>query len=174
MWQTFFTAAMLIVLSGTSSSGKTSLAIAMQELSNRPLLHLEADRFAPVLRPDHPANGDPQFRRRATVAMHEAIATFGRGGLDIIVDGSLPTEPELRDVCLAILRGVPDTRVVAVRCSVATLRQREAGRDDRPAGWAEEQAQIVYEGVNFDETTDTTNGSSHEHANTLLQRLFPA
>ena len=164
---------MLIVLSGTSSSGKTSLAIAMQKLSSRPLLHLEADRFAPVLRPDHPAKGDPEFRRRATIAMHEAIATFGRGGLDIIVDGSLPTEPELRDVCLAILRGVPDTRVVAVRCSVATLRQREAARGDRPVGWAQEQAQIVYEGVTFDETIDTTNGSSREHAKTLLQRLFP-
>lgn len=174
MWQTFFTAAMLIVLSGTSSSGKTSLAIAMQELSSRPLLHLEADRFAPVLRPDHPATGDPEFRKRTTVAMHEAIAAFGRSGLDIIVDGSLPTEPELRDACLAILREVSDTRVIAVRCSVATLRQREAVRRDRPVGWAEEQAQIVSEGVIFDETIDTTNGSSREHASTLLRRLLPA
>ena len=163
---------MLIVLNGTSSSGKTTLAKAMLELSSRPLLHLEADRFAPVLRLNLPAK-DAEFRTRFTVAMHEAIAAFGRSGLDIIVDGSLPTEPELRDACLAILREVPDTRIVAVRCSVAALRQREAVRGDRPIGWAEEQAQIVYEGVTFDETVDTTTGSALEHATTLLQSLFP-
>ena len=163
---------MLIVLNGTSSSGKTTLAKAMLELSSRPLLHLEADRFAPVLRLNAPAK-DAEFRTRFTVAMHEAIVAFGRSGLDIIADGSLPTEPELRDRCLAILRGVSDTRVVAVRCSVEALRQRESARSDRPFGWAEEQTQIVYEGVDFDETIDTTNGSVHEHATTLLQSLFP-
>ncbi len=164
---------MLIVLNGTSSSGKTTLAKAMLEQSDRALLHLEADRFAPVLRLNLPAK-DAEFRARFTLAMHEAIAAFGRSVLDIIVDGSLPTEPELRDDCLAILREVPDTRVVAVRCSVAEFRKRESARGDRPVGWAEEQAQIVYEGVDFNETIDTTNGSAREHASTLLQRLFPA
>ncbi len=163
---------MLIVLSGTSSSGKTSLAIALQELSRRPLLHLEADRFAPSLSEDHPARGDPEFRSGAVIAMHEAIAAFGRSGLDVIVDGSLPTEPALRDRCLSILRDLPGTRVVAVRCSVEALRQREAVRDDRPTGWAEEQAGIVYEGVEFDATVDTTDRSPRELANELLQSLF--
>ncbi len=164
---------MLIVLHGTSSSGKTTLATALLELSSRPLLHLEADRFAPVLWQDHPARTDLQFRARYVAAMHEAIAAFGRSGLDIIVDGSLPTEPELRDRCLAILREVPDTRVVAVRCSVMALRKREAARSDRPKGWAEEQADIVYEGVDFDAIVDTTNASSRDLANHLLRSLFP-
>ena len=165
---------MLIVLHGTSSSGKTSLANALLELSSHALLHLEADRFAPVLWQDHPAKTDPQFQVRYVAAMHEAIAAFGRRGFDVIVDGSLPTEPESRDRCLAILREVPDTRVVAVRCSVTALRRREAARSDRPKGWAEEQAEIVYEGVDFDATVDTTNASSRDLANDLLRTLFPA
>lgn len=165
---------MLIILSGTSSSGKTSLARAMLDVSERPLLHLEADRFWPELRPGHPATQEPEFRERMVVAMHEAIATFGRSGLDIIVDGSLPTEPDLRDRCLTILREAPDTRVVAVRSSLATLREREETRPDRPTGWAEESAKVIYEGVEFDATVDTTSGSPEEHARELLRSLFPA
>lgn len=165
---------MLIVLSGTSSSGKTSLAVALQELADRPLLHLEADRFAPTLPADHPAWRAPEFHTRAVLVMHEAIAAYGRAGLDVIVDGSLPTEPALRDRCLTILRDVPGTRVIAVHCSIEALRQREASRADRPAGWAEEQSSIVYEGVDFDASVDTTSRRPHDLAQELLTRLLPA
>jgi chloramphenicol 3-O phosphotransferase len=165
---------MLIVLSGTSSSGKTSLALALQTLSSRPLLHLEADRFAPTLPPDHPALRDLEFRSRVSIAMHEAIASFGRSGLDIIVDGSLPTESDLRDRCLSILRGVSDTKVIAVRCSLEALRQRETSRSDRPQGWAEQQARTIYEGMDFDLSLDTTVTSPDELARTLLDGLFPS
>ncbi len=164
---------MLIVLSGTSSSGKTSFAAALQAISPRPLLHLEADRFAPTLRPDHPALQDPEFRSRVVVAMHAAIAAFGRGGIDIIVDGSLPDEHDLRDRCLSILRGVPGTKVIAVRCSLERLREREAARSDRLRGWAEQQMRWIYEGVDFDFSVDTTDRPSNELAAALLASLFP-
>jgi chloramphenicol 3-O phosphotransferase len=166
--------AMLMVLSGTSSSGKTSLAEALQARSPRPLLHLEADRFAPTLQPDHPALQDADFRSRVVVAMHEAIAAFGRGRIDIIVDGSLPTEHDLRDRCLSILRGVPGTKVIAVRCSLESLREREAARSDRQRGWAEQQMRTIYEGVDFDFTVDTTDRPSSELAVALLESLFPS
>ena len=164
----------MIVLHGTSSSGKTSLARALQAGSKRPLLHLEADRFAPSLRRDHPAAHDPEFQWRAVIAMHEAIAAFGRSGVDIIVDGSLPTEGDLRDRCLAVLRSVPGTRVVAVRCTAAALRAREAGREGRLAGWAEEQLRVLYEGVEFDAFVDTTDTRPEEAARGLTKLLFPA
>jgi len=105
--------------------------------------------------------------------MHEAIAAFGRSGVDIIVDGSLPTESELRDRCLSILRSVPHTKVVAVRCSLESLRQREASRSDRQQGWAQQQAETIYEGVDFDFDVDTTAASSDELATALLGGLFP-
>jgi chloramphenicol 3-O phosphotransferase len=162
---------MLIVLFGTSSSGKTSLARALQAIWPRPLLHIEADRFAPTLGPQGAV--DDGLRARIVIAMHEAIAAFGRSGVDTIVDGSLPGEPELRDRCLAILRGVPRTKVVAVRCSVEVLRQREAARGDRVPGWAEEQHATIYEGVEFDLGVDTTEGSAAAWAQTLLRALKP-
>jgi chloramphenicol 3-O phosphotransferase len=169
--------AMLIVLNGTSSSGKTSLARALQALARRPLLHLEADRFVPALRSappaDHPLWNEAQARPGLVIALHEAIAAFGRHGFDVVVDGSLPTEPGLRDRCLALLRAVPETRVIAVRCATGQLRQRELARGDRPAGWAAEQVSLVYDGVDFDATVDTTNAPAEEIARRLLPMLFP-
>jgi chloramphenicol 3-O phosphotransferase len=137
----------------------------------RPLLHLEADRFAPTLPQEHPAFGDAEFRTRAVIAMHEAIAAYGRSGIDVIVDGSLPTEANLRDRCLAILRDVPDTSVVAVRCSVERLRERETARGDRPIGWAEESMPSIYDGVAFDLSVDTTDASPQELAPLVLREL---
>jgi chloramphenicol 3-O phosphotransferase len=106
--------------------------------------------------------------------MHEAIATFGRSGIDYIVDGSLPTDPELRDRCLAILRDVSDTRVIAVHCSAEQLRERERSRPDRARGWAEEQLGLVYGGVDFDGAVDTTTTTPEDAAEQPLQELFGA
>ena len=164
---------MLVVLFGTTSSGKTSIAQALQILWPRPLLLIEADRSIPTIAPQRFAECDDDFKKRFIVAFHESIAVFGRSGIDAVADGSLPADPVLRDRCFAILRSVPETKVVAVRCSVETLRQREAARSDRVAGWAEQQSLTLYDGVDFDLTIETTDRSPAECAGVLVQACFP-
>jgi chloramphenicol 3-O phosphotransferase len=165
---------MLIVLYGTSCSGKTSLAEAMQAMHREPLLLIEADRFWPTIAEGRVAKDDADFRSRIVVAMHEAAAAFGRSGVDTIVDGSMPGEPDLRDRCLEILRELAPTKLVAVRCSVDVLRAREALRPDRVKGWAEEQSRTLYDGLDFDFTVDTTTKPADDCARDLLQTLFPS
>jgi chloramphenicol 3-O phosphotransferase len=163
---------MLIVLSGSSSSGKTSLARAIQELSERPLLRIEADLFLSPLPKSKSALLDAGFRERALSAMHEAIAAFGRAGFDVIVDGSLPVESHLRERCLAILRAAAPTCLVRVGCSTEVLRRREALRPDREIGWAEHSTPSIDEGMIYDIEVDTSECSPSEVAATLLSRLF--
>ena len=80
----------IILLNGTSCSGKTTLSGALQRrlsLPRRPFLHIEADRFLPHL-PDDVGDGSlavPMHR-----ALHRAIASFAGQGFDLIVDGVLP------------------------------------------------------------------------------------
>ena len=163
---------MLIVITGASSSGKSTLARAMQALAGRPLLHLEADEFVPALNPGGVTNRDSGFEARLIVGFHRAIAELGRSGLDVIVDGSLPDEEGLKGQCLDILRGVAGTQVIAVNCAAATLRRREAARGDRPRGWAVRQAAQVHAGVVCDLEVDTTRASPDVLARRLLTRLF--
>jgi chloramphenicol 3-O phosphotransferase len=160
---------MLIVLTGTSSSGKTTLARAIVAAADRPMLHFEADRIVPAL---GLSSGLPdEYRVRFIRTLHEAIGALGRT-LDVIVDGSLPNESILRDECIAILREVPGTRVIAVRCSTDELRRREATRQNRIAGWAEEQAQTLYDNQQFDLEVDTSELSVGDCARTVVELVF--
>lgn len=134
---------------------------------------MEADRFTPTIAPQRFPECDDGLKTRLILALHEAIAIFGRSGIDGVADGSLPADPVLRDRCFTILRGVPDTKVVAVRCSVEALRRRETARSDRLAGWAEQQSFTLYDGVHFDLTIDTTHRSPADCARVVLQACFP-
>jgi chloramphenicol 3-O phosphotransferase len=160
---------MIIVLTGPSSAGKTSVASTLLALCKKPLLHLEADRFWPTLSSVHVY--DDSLRARIVIALHDAIATLGRNGLDVIVDGSLPTDRALHYRCLEILRSVPGTLVIGVTCSPEMLAQREATRSDRNAGWAERQSGIVFEGVELDAIVDTSHRSPDECVEELLRAL---
>lgn len=165
---------MLIVLYGTSSAGKTTLAKAIQQLWPRPLLHIEADRFVPTIAEERLNECGDDFRAHFALTIHKAIATFGRSGIDTIVDGSMPGETGLRDRCISILRDAAPTRLVAVRCSVDVLRTREASRPDRVQGWAEEQDRTLYDGVEFDFTIDTSSKPAAECARDVLGALLPS
>jgi Chloramphenicol phosphotransferase-like protein len=82
--------ASVIVLTGPSCAGKTSLARALQSLLPFPAVHIEADRMFPVLPLAHP-RWDAEARHAAAVlAMHRSIAAWAAGGFDLIADGSLP------------------------------------------------------------------------------------
>ena len=80
----------IVLLSGTSCSGKTTLTRALQvklSLPCRPFLRIETDRFLPQLADDI-ARGSldvPMSR-----AHHRAIASFSNECFDLIVDGILP------------------------------------------------------------------------------------
>jgi chloramphenicol 3-O phosphotransferase len=164
---------MLIVLYGTSCSGKTSLARELQKIWPTPALHVEADRFVPTIAEERFQDCDEAFKVRLVLAIHQAIAAFGRSGIDAIVDGSMPGDAELRGRCISILRDAAPTTVVAVRCAVDVLRAREASRPDRVQGWAEKQSRTLYDGVDFDFTVDTTDRSPADCAAVVLRACFP-
>jgi chloramphenicol 3-O-phosphotransferase len=71
--------------------GKTSLAKEIQRRAKTRFAHLEADRLFPAMSPD---TYETAVRERglATVVLllHRSMAVWAGGGLNIIVDGSLP------------------------------------------------------------------------------------
>ena len=163
---------MLIVLSGPSSSGKTSLARALQWLASKPFLHIEADRFWPVMPLDHPLARDGDFQALVVLGVHKAIVALCEPGLDLIADGSLPNDPVLRNEALNILRSAPDTRVVAVTSAIDVLRDRERSRTERRvSGWAEQQLTFVFDGVDFDAVIYTSGRTPEQCARELLVAL---
>ena len=164
---------LVIILSGTSSSGKSSLARLLQRRLSIPAVLIEADRTFPVMPSPHPAwlTSSP-FGVGAALAFHRSVATWAECGFHVIVDGSLPYENRrLRDACLRVFEAF-DVRLVGVRCSVDELTMREEQRPDkRPSGWAARQARDIHNGLHYAAEMDTTDRSPDDCVEDLVSQL---
>jgi chloramphenicol 3-O phosphotransferase len=162
----------VLVLTGASSSGKTTLARELHRLLPVPAYLFVADDCFPV----PPATVPPASEREpAIVVFHRAIALWAASGRNVIIDGALPYgDPAVRQACLDELRNF-DTHVVTVGCTVEELRRREVQRpDERLAGWAERQSRDINAGLPATVHVDTTDTSPAEVAAHLLDELVAA
>ena len=164
---------LVILLSGPSSSGKTSLAKALQQRLPVPAVLLEADRAFPDVPHTHPgwesAASDPGA---VVLALDESVAAWARAGFHVILDGSLPYEDrDLRDTCTSVFAPY-DLRLVGVTCADPELTARERTRPEaRPVGWAVRQARDIHDGMRYAALVDTSVRSSQECAEDVLAQL---
>jgi chloramphenicol 3-O phosphotransferase len=165
----------VLVLTGPSSAGKTSLAKEIQRRSEVPFVHLEADRLFPSMPEDVRRTIVLDHGSEAIVLLlHRSMAAWARRGLNIIVDGSLPYgNPELRSRCLSIFADF-DLRLVTVRCDSAVLTRRGHGRADRPSGWAVKQAVDIHHELVGDARADTSEMPPSRCAASVLEQLHLA
>jgi chloramphenicol 3-O phosphotransferase len=112
----------VIVLNGTSSAGKNSLARAIQDVMDDPYLVLGIDVFL-----EH-------FPERYLGDMRHAAAATARRGTNVVIDDVI-LDPTMRADYLTALAGVP-TLMVEVCCPPDVLAAREQARGDRNAGMA--------------------------------------
>lgn len=154
---------MFVMLSGASSSGKTTLAKALLPLLDPPAVLVEADSAFPAIHTS--VDGDVEA---PIVVFHRSLRTWADAGFTVVVDGSLPYgDGELRERCLDELRN-HRTFVVGVTCSRGELCRREGERPDpRLQGWAESQTDDVNHGLALLVTVDTSAAGPLE----LAQRV---
>ncbi len=147
-------AVQVIVLNGGSSSGKSTLAKALQELLPDLWLTFGVDAFIDAIpgRGDSPRadityrpNGDvetgPEFRARED-AWRIGLAAMARGGAPLILDEVFLSGGATQTTMRATLQGL-HVLWVGVHCDPAVAAGREAQRPDRIPGMARTQAQRV-------------------------------
>ncbi len=162
----------LVLLSGTSCSGKTTVGRALQRRissQSRPFLHIEADQFLPHLPQtwSHEDKGVCLSR-----ALHRAIVAFVEEGFDLIVDGVLPYgRPEGIADALTVF-GRYQLCYVGVHCALEVLEERERRRPDRKSEWARQQYMDLHVGAVYDLEIDTTATSAEENAERIRQHLI--
>jgi len=185
----------VIFLNGISSSGKTSLARAIQDESETPFVYWGIDTLFGLVPPnwgggrggplsrdgfwyDRTAS-DVDGRPSVTVRYGEvglrmlrsacaAAAQFAYGGDDLVIDEMLLT-PDLLPVWMDALNGL-DVQLVHVTCPLAVAEQRELARGNE-IGLARGHLRTVHDhGYTYDTTVDTTTGTPAELARTVLRR----
>ena len=175
----------LILLNGTSSAGKTTLAKALQHTLSTPYLLVGIDTVVFAL-PSRYVN-DPvywgevyrykydgdriagisiqPYGDRLVGGLHRAVAGLARGGLDVIVDHVLSEPAWVADLDRA-WAGL-DLLRVGVLCSLEVAEQRERARGNRTLGWAGAPADVVHAHVRYDVTVDTSSADPAECAATV-------
>jgi chloramphenicol 3-O phosphotransferase len=161
----------IIVLNGGSSSGKSSIARALQEILPDLWLTFGVDVFIDalpgkgesarsglVLEPDGSVTVTPAFRAAQDIWYEGLAAMAGRGAF-LILDEVLLTGGVGQRRLLDALSGL-DVLWAGVHCDADVAAGREASRPDRVAGMARTQALAVHADVAYDVEVDTTTRSA--------------
>ena len=150
----------VIFLNGASSSGKSTLAHALQHCLKKPYLHISEDMFFAAL----PARkySQPDYLRYGSRLYHgftQCVRTLVQCENRIIVDtvawspGSLTSFVDsLWDV---------EVFAVGVYCPLPLLEMREQQRKDRSAGLARQQFELVHHDALYDYEIDTSKMDSN-------------
>lgn len=167
----------VIVLNGTSSSGKSTLAKALQARLGGPWLvvgidtvvfalpkaYLDQPLWSEVFRyvPAEAGSAAP-FRIvtgdlgvRLIHGLHAMVAALAAQGHGVIVDHVL-LEPEWLPDLRARLDDTAELIVVGVRCPLDVVVERERTRKDRTLGQAAAQHDVIHRGIAYDVEVDTS------------------
>lgn len=169
-----------IVLNGTSSSGKTTLARAFQERASRLFLNFSIDAFLYALPETAIARivrGDDisDLRYPELVRGYYACA----GSLlalrhDLILDHAITAEYHVEFLRQATAGH--DVLLVGLDCPAEVLRERERARGDREVGLAEKQRRTIHSRLQYDlfiDTAATTPARAAEQiAEAIEQRMI--
>jgi chloramphenicol 3-O phosphotransferase len=169
----------VLVLNGTSSAGKTTLATALQEqfasddqcwiiigvddiMSKLPFDWVTYSKhigrhahegMAFVMVDGHVEHTIGPIGQQALAAYRASVAGAARAGLNVIVDEVLLSEDDWNG-WQDSLAGI-DARWVEVSCPLEVIEKRERARDDRMAGIARAQYDIVHLYPAYDAKVDT-------------------
>jgi len=160
------------MLNGTSSSGKTTIARALQEAAPRVLLNFSIDSILsalPASAVERIVRGDdisdldyPGLVRGYYACVRELLAL----GRDLIVDNAITA----RDRAELLMAAVASHHVVMVGldCPPEVLAERERARGDRQVGMAVAQQARIHTWLHYDLRIDT----SHTAAETAAQQIL--
>jgi chloramphenicol 3-O phosphotransferase len=162
----------VILLTGTSSAGKTSIGWALQGVLPDPWFLVPVDLISGMrthpLVPAPDAIETEQVLLRTRRGYHRVIAALASEGNDVIMDYPL-SEPCRVDDLIVVLDGY-DVMVVQVQCSLEELARREQCRGDRPIGLAASQAS-GYMIEDYDLAVDTTDTNAETCAFMIANAL---
>jgi chloramphenicol 3-O phosphotransferase len=171
----------VIVLNGSSSSGKSGIARCLQAVLPDPWLALGVDTFIQAMpvslqtsaagievAPDGAVIIGPEFRA-LEAAWTGGVAAMARAGARVIVDevflGGAASQQRWQQALAAL-----PVLWVGVRCETEVAAGREIARGDRVTGMAVSQADVVHRGVRYDLQVDTTHTEALQCAREIAAR----
>ena len=162
----------IIFLNGASSSGKSSIAKALQGIIEEPCIHLCIDDYLGAFQKGLWKNKQvvQQEWPQIVSGFHAAAAAIARAGNLLIVDDVLEENPPWVESLLELFDGL-EIIFVGVHCPLEELERREQGRGDRRKGLARLQFDQVHSQAIYDVNVDTSILSPEECALRIIDHI---
>jgi chloramphenicol 3-O phosphotransferase len=170
----------IIIINGTSSSGKTSIVRALQDIMEEPYVEAGIDKFIWMLPHrylDRPlwddvlglANQAGELGHQLVMGMHRTAEVLSHIGMNVIVDHVLVEDIWWQD-CVERFSELP-VYLIGIRCPLEILEERENARKNRTLGQARKQFNIVHGKGIYDLQVDTSILSVEECAKKIRERI---
>ena len=148
----------IILVNGASSSGKSTLCVALQAALPGPFWHYSIDHLnrAGILPWDRIRGGEfpwPPLRPAFFEGFHRSLPALAGAGNNLLVEHIIETEAWanlLRDLLSPF-----DLFVVGVHCPLPELERRERERGDRPIGDARRDFETAHLFAAYDYEVDS-------------------
>jgi chloramphenicol 3-O phosphotransferase len=149
----------IILLNGASSSGKSSIARAVQGKIDEPFWHISIDhlRDAGVLPLARIRSGEfkwADMRQEFFVGFENSLVAYVNAGNSLIVEYIIEDKEWLKRVART-LDGM-DVFFVGIQCPLDVLESREQARGDRPLGDARRDFYTVHDQCAYDLELNST------------------
>lgn len=154
----------VIVLNGTSSSGKTTLARELQAKLSETYLLCSLDMFWDMT-PYGVAAGSKNFPNMK-LALAKSVRALAETGHNVIVDIVFCGKKTYTEL-VQEFEGL-NSKIVKVECSLVELQKREISRGDRTIGLAKSQYDSVHTGVSYDLNVNTLISSPEQCAQKVI------
>lgn len=142
----------IILLNGTSSSGKSTMAKEIiKELPE--YFHLSVDEYAYFIDLMEARDDKRLIPVETYHYFHRNIAMFSDSGVNVVVDTLFDCEESRKDF-FDVLKDYPVLQV-GLHCPEEVLVLREVERGDRRIGNAKGQIKIVHKNMSYDLSIDT-------------------
>jgi chloramphenicol 3-O-phosphotransferase len=161
----------IILLNGTSSSGKTTLSKALQIRLTEVYYWFSFDSMFEKIRHKILYTDYQKTIRESLCMMDYEIKLYSDMGKNVIIDTVL--EKNIFWDFWEILRGYP-VLLVKVMCPISELQKREKERGDRRIGQAESQLETLYPQNKYDITINTHSFSLDECVDQIIKCLNKA
>lgn len=165
----------IIILNGTSSSGKSTIAKAIQEMSSEKFYHVQIDTFISMMSEKFLVNDESiaiKTINEIATCMHEFVALLAKKGCNVIIDTVFENQfKHWLYECVELFDGVT-TIFVKVNCSLEELTKREIKRKDRQIGLAKYQYDNMDFNSIYDIEVDTSKFTKEECSEKIMNYIF--
>ena len=160
----------IIILNGVSSSGKTTLANAIQNTFDELYVRLSIDDFVSMMPSKMVENELGNAFYRSEAILLQTIKALSDEGTNVVVDNIMLTYFETLKQYVECLHDYP-VLLVKVVCPAHELRRREIERGDRVLGQGEEQINDLEPQDCYEVCIDTFANTTEECVKLILEKL---